>query len=278
MDTRRMCPHCRAFITDKDRVCPYCNEQVGPRAIDVRSPSDVLGGLIPHERFTTTLFLLINFGLYVAMVVYSMGLGNSSAFMGFDMRTLYEFGDKDPRAIVLGGQWWRIGTAGFLHGGLFHIGMNCYVLYDLGTQVEEIYGTSRYVVFYLVSSMGGFLLSTFWSAAPSVGASAALCGLIGAMIALGVRSKTSMGAAIRGQYIRWAIYILLFGLLPMFHIDNAAHIGGLATGFGIAYLAGTPRISSSPGEQAWRWAAWASVAITVYCFVKMYLSFSAQPI
>ena len=98
------------------------------------------------------------------------------------------------------------------------------------------------------------------------------------MIALGVRSKTSMGAAIRGQYIRWAIYILLFGLLPMFHIDNAAHIGGLATGFVIAYLAGTPRISSSPGEQVWRGAAWASVALTVYCFVKMYLSFSAQPI
>jgi rhomboid protease GluP len=278
MDTRRMCPHCRAFITDKDRTCPYCNEHVGPRAIDQRSPADVLGGLIPHERFTTTIFLLVNFGLYVAMVIYSMGLGNSSAIMGFDMMTLHQFGDKDPRAILLGGQWWRIGTAGFLHGGLLHIGMNCWVLYDLGTQVEEVYGTSRYVVFYLLSSIGGFLLSTYWSLAPSVGASAALCGLIGAMIALGVRSKTSMGAAIRGQYIRWAIYILLFGLLPMFHIDNAAHIGGLATGFVLAYVAGTPRISSSPGEQAWRWAAWAAVALTVYCFVKMYLSFSAQSV
>jgi rhomboid protease GluP len=198
--------------------------------------------------------------------------------MNFDGRTLYQFGDKDLQAILQQGEWWRVVTAGFLHGGLMHIGMNSWVLYDLGTQVEEIYGTSRYVVFYLLSSVGGFLLSTFWSAAPSVGASAALMGLIGAMIALGVKNKTSMGAAIRGQYIRWAIYILLFGLLPMFHIDNAAHIGGVVTGFVIAYVAGTPRISSSPGEQAWRWAAWASVALTVFCFVKMYLSFSAQPI
>jgi rhomboid protease GluP len=278
MDTRRMCPHCRAFITDKDRTCPYCHEQVGPRAIDRRSPADVLGGLIPHERFTTTLFLLVNFGLYAAMVVYSMGLGNSGAFMNFDPVTLHQFGDKEPRAILLQGEWWRLLTAGFLHGGLMHIGMNSWVLYDLGTQVEEIYGTSRYVVFYIVSSVGGFLLSTFWSAAPSVGASAALTGLIGAMIALGVKSKTSMGAAIRGQYIRWAVYILLFGLLPYFHIDNAAHIGGLGTGFALAYVAGTPRITSTPGEQAWRWAAWASVALTIFCFVKMYLSFSVQPI
>ena len=97
------------------------------------------------------------------------------------------------------------------------------------------------------------------------------------MIALGVRTQTSMGAAIRGQYIRWAVYILLFGLLPYFHVDNAAHIGGLATGFAVAYVAGTPRLITSPGEQAWRFAAWASVALTVYSFVKMYLAFSAQP-
>src|SRR5580693_962423 len=51
MDSRRMCPQCRAFITSKDRVCPYCNEPVGPRAIDRRSPSPILGGLIPHARF-----------------------------------------------------------------------------------------------------------------------------------------------------------------------------------------------------------------------------------
>jgi membrane associated rhomboid family serine protease len=271
-----MCPHCRAFITNKDRVCPYCNEQVGPRAIDQRSPADVLGGLIPHERFTTTIFLVINFGLFVAMVIYSMGIGNSGAFMNLDLRTLYQFGAKFQES-VLRGEWWRLMTAGFLHGGLMHIAMNSWVLYDLGTQVEEIYGTSRYVVFYLLSNVGGFLLSAYWSAAPSVGASAALMGLIGAMIALGVRSKTSMGAAIRGQYIRWAVYILLFGLLPYFHIDNAAHIGGLATGFAVAYVAGTPRISTSSTELAWRWTAWALVALTVYSFAKMYLSFSIQP-
>jgi rhomboid protease GluP len=268
-----MCPHCRAFITDKDRVCPYCNEEVGPRAIDRRNPGEVLGGLIPHGRFTTMMILLINVGLYLATVVYSMGSGNGSAFMNLDGQTLYRFGAKF-RGSILEGEWWRLVTAGFLHGGLLHIAMNSWVLYDLGAEVESIYGPYRFIVFYLLSTVGGFLASTFWSNSLSIGASAGLTGLIGAMIALGVRSQTSMGAAIRGHYVRWAIALLLLGFVGFFQVDNAAHIGGLATGFVMAYFAGTPRISTSPSEQAWRWAAWASIAVTAYCFLKMYLSFS----
>jgi rhomboid protease GluP len=277
MDTRRMCPHCRAFITTKDRTCPYCHETVGERAVERGAPIDVLGGLIPHARFATTMILLINFGIYAAMVVHSMSLGNSGAVMDLDLQTLYQFGGKFQRNIMQG-EWWRLVTAGFLHGGLIHIGMNCYVLFDLGAQVDEIYGTSRFVTFYILSTIGGFVASTFWSAAPSVGASAGLFGLIGVMIALGLNNQTSVGAAIRGMYIRWAIYGLLFGLLPYFRVDNAAHIGGLATGFVTAYFTGTPRIGSSTAEQAWRWAAWGCAAVTAYSFVRMYLSFSMQPL
>jgi len=54
-------------------------------------------------------------------------------------------------------------TAGFLHGGLLHIAMNSWVLYDLGAEVESIYGPYRFIVFYLLSTVGGFLASTFWS-------------------------------------------------------------------------------------------------------------------
>jgi rhomboid protease GluP len=275
METRRMCPHCRAFITNKDRVCPYCHEEVGARAVDRGAPVDVLGGMIPHARFATTMILLINFGVYAAMVVHSMGLGNGSALWSLDMQTLYQFGGK-LRESILRGDWWRLVTAGFLHGGLLHIAMNSWALFDLGAQVDEIYGTSRFVVFYILSSIGGFVASMYWSGSLSVGASAALFGLIGAMIALGVNNRTSMGGAIREMYIRWAIYGLLFGLLPQFHIDNAAHIGGLVTGFVTAYFTGTPRISTSPSEQAWRLAAWGCALLTAYCFVKMYLSFSSQ--
>src|ERR1017187_4065623 len=68
MDSRRMCPHCRAFITIDDRICPYCHEEVGPRAADVRNAGSVIGGVVPRARFNTMLILLINAGLYVATV------------------------------------------------------------------------------------------------------------------------------------------------------------------------------------------------------------------
>lgn len=271
-----MCPHCRAFITDRDKVCPYCNERVGQRAIERRDPGAILGGFIPHARFVTMIILIINFGLFLATVVYSQRAGNSGAFMSVDGQTLVAFGAK-YRLLILGyHQWWRLVTAGFLHGGLLHIAMNSWVLFDLGAQVEEVYGGSRLIVIYFVATVCGFLASTLWTPALSVGASAGIFGLIGAMIALGVRNRHSpMGAAIRGMYVRWAVYGLIFGLLPGLHVDNAAHLGGLAAGFAVAYIAGTPRVDTSWSERLWRVAAAGCVLLTAGSFLMMYLFFAS---
>ena len=264
-----MCPNCRAFITSDDRVCPYCDARVGQRSIETRSPSDVAG--IPHARFTTTVILLINVGLFAATMLYSMRVSGSDALMDIDGRTLLMFGAKYPPAIVQG-QWWRLLTAGFLHGGILHIAMNCWVIFDLGTQVEQLYGTSRYLVLYFLTTIGGFVASTYWSDGLSVGASAPLFGLIGAMIALGVKHRhTSLGAAMRGHYTQWAVWGLVMGLLPGFRVDNAAHIGGLATGFVAGYLFGTPKLFENWTVKAWQAAAGVCIAITLLAFAEMFL-------
>ena len=269
MDKRRMCPHCRAFITTSDKTCPYCNEQVAPRAADRRSSSPI-GGFIPQVRFNTILILVINFGLYLATSLFSMKSGRGSA-MTLDPYTLVDFGAMYS-PFIRQGEWWRLVTAGFLHGGLIHILMNSWVLFDLGAQVEEMYGASRMLVIYFVSNVFGFYLSSLLKAGPSIGASAALCGLIGAMIALGVRDRTGFGAAIRAVYIRWLIYILLFSFLP--GVDMAAHVGGLVGGFGLAYLAGEPRYESSATEKLWRISSFCCILLTAASFLKMYLWFS----
>jgi rhomboid protease GluP len=268
-----MCPNCRAFITTDDKACPYCQVQIGPRAIDRRSPAGALGGLIPHTRFTTVMILLINTGLYLAMVLYRMKTGAPGGGLDMDLQTLFDFGAK-YRPSILQGEWWRLVTAGFLHGGMFHILMNSWVLFDLGTHVEESYGTSRYVVFYFVSTVTGFLASFYWSPALSIGASAGIFGLIGAMIAMGLRDRSSYGAAIRGMYVRWAVYGLLFGLLPFFAIDNAAHLGGLAGGFVIAYIAGTPGYSES-WERLWKIGSGVAIVLTAIAFAQMFLRLRA---
>ena len=270
-----MCPNCRAFITTDDKVCPYCEIKVGPKAIERRSPSDLLGGLIPHARFTTVVILTINVGLYLATMLYSMRGGNES-LMDLDGQTLLLFGAKYSPA-VFAGEYWRLLTAGFLHGGLLHIFMNSWVLFDLGTQVEEVYGTSRMVVIYTVSTVLGFLASALWFSGLSVGASAGIFGLIGAMISVGMRNRSAMGDHIRGMYTRWAIYGLLFGLLPGMRIDNAAHLGGLAGGFAVAWVAGQPGLlPHSWKERLWNWSCGIAIAATVLAFAKMFLSFQGM--
>src|SRR5450755_1065317 len=183
-----MCPNCRAFVTTSDKVCPYCDAQLGARAVDRRAPGEILGGLIPQARFTTILILLINTGLYLAEYL--------NPHSG-----LQELGASVP-ASRMNGEWWRLITAGFLHGDILHILMNSWVLFDLGAEVEQIYGTSRLIVFYFFSTFTGFLISSRFGMHASVGSSAGIFGLIGAMLAFGVFDRSSLGQQVKALYMR----------------------------------------------------------------------------
>ena len=87
-----MCPNCRAFITTADKVCPYCDAEVGARAIDRRATGEVAG--IPHARFTTMMILLINTGLYAACVLYASKAARGGPSLDLDGQTLVMFGAK----------------------------------------------------------------------------------------------------------------------------------------------------------------------------------------
>ena len=271
VEKRRMCPQCRAFITTDDKICPYCQTEVAPKAVERRPRSAALGGLIPHARFTTMMLLLINTGFYIATVLHTQQSGAGSG-LDIDQRTLVDFGGKYGPAI-LAGQWWRLITAGFLHGGVLHILMNMWVLFDVGAQVEESFGIARYLAIYLVSNVTGFLSSMYWSPQTlSIGASAAIFGLIGAMIAMGVRDRSSYGSAVRRLYGRWAIFALVLSVLP--GIDMGAHIGGLAGGFIMGFICGTPGYSR-PVERIWQAISGLAVAVTAFAFLEMFLSLTA---
>ena len=261
-----MCSNCRAFITVDDKVCPYCDFQLGARAIDLRVPDNLLGGLLPSTRFLTTIILILNSGIYAATILYSMNAGNPGALMGIDTRTLVLFGAKYG-PFVAAGQWWRLVTAGFLHGGLVHILFNSFSLLDVGSHVEELYGMSRMAVIYLVSTVTGFALSYWWSPVTSIGASAGVFGLLGAMLAWGVKwDRTAYGSAVKQQYSRWVVYGLVMSLIGP--IDMGAHVGGLAGGFAIGWIAGEPH-KSRGADRVWDYAMYASVAIVLACFAKV---------
>jgi rhomboid protease GluP len=230
--------------------------QLGPRAIERRDPGEVLGGLIPHARFTTVMILLINTGLFLADYL------NPQA-------GLTRFGASLP-APYMQGQWWRLITAGFLHGGVFHILMNSWVLFDLGAEVEQLYGTSRLIVFYFVSTITGFWTSSHLGLHSSVGSSAGIFGLIGAMLAFGVSDRSALGSMVKSLYMRWVIYGLVLSFLP--GVDFWAHIGGLAGGFVAGWLASTPRARLMWKEPLLRALAGISIAVTFLAFGMLYLA------
>ncbi len=261
-----MCPNCRAFINSDDRVCQYCDFSLAPRRAAIGMTGGLIGVMIPEGKFLTFTILAVNSGLFVATIIASSKAGNPNAIMDIDGRTLVTFGAKWT-GLVFTGDWWRLVTAGFLHGGLFHFLMNSWAMFDLSATVEDFFGTSRMLVIYFVATVLGFLASCFWSPAISVGASAGLFGLIGAMIAFGSMNRTAMGGMIKSHYSRWAVYGLILGLLG--RIDNAAHLGGLAGGFLVARLAGSP--PQTPWREAvWTWAGYASLAVTGYSFIRMF--------
>ena len=118
MANTRMCPNCRAFIDVKERVCPYCETEQRPARRETFSPSGTaLKGLIPETHFTTVILLAINFGLFIVMMLLSQKFGGSLFSINSGVAEL--FGAKVPLNIRYKGEWWRLITAGFLHGGCF---------------------------------------------------------------------------------------------------------------------------------------------------------------
>jgi len=195
-------------------------------------------------------------------------------FGDLDGYTLVRFGAKWNFGIV-NGEYWRLVTAGFLHINLLHILMNSWVLLDLGAQVEELHGSGRMLTIYFLATVCGFYASAWHSPNMSAGASAGLFGLVGAMIAYGAHHKGAMGAAIRAMYIRGAVIGLAFGLMGLFPIDNAAHVGGLAAGLAVGYVAGIPGREGFR-EYFWRAAGWVCVLLTAVSFWKMVWSWYAH--
>lgn len=165
---------------------------------------------------------------------------------------------------------------GFLHGGILHILMNSWALFDLVGEVEQFYGASRLIVVYIFTTFTGFLLSYLLKPnTVSIGSSAALFGLIGIMLSTGLRRDTPLAQSVRSYYKRWAIYGLIFSLIPGLNIDIRAHIGGLAGGFVLGLIAGLPGIRNSPKEILWNILAGLAILVTIYSFFLELMAYPA---
>ncbi len=146
--------------------------------------------------------------------------------------------------LTTGGQWWRLLTSMFLHFGVFHLALNMWALYIGGRLAERLFGSQAFALLYFASGLAGSLSSLFWNpAVNSAGASGAIFGVYGAMLAFFLRKHSAVPPAIINQQ-RWSgVTFIGFNLMNGFShagIDNAAHIGGLAVGFVMGLVLARP--------------------------------------
>jgi rhomboid protease GluP len=185
--------------------------------------------------------------LYIAtLLVDPRGIQMSGmSILAPSLRALFFFGASGAVPVFGYGRWWTVLSAAWLHGNILHIAFNLMWVRQLAPDVSELYGGSRLVVIYTVTSITGFLFSS-WAgyafgtmpffflrgASFTLGASAPIFGLLGALVAYGRRGGSSH---ISGQAMTYAVIMFVFGFV-MPGIDNYAHLGGFLGGYAAGHL------------------------------------------
>lgn len=177
-----------------------------------------------HKKNAIVTYALI--GINIFMFIISAVL--SKGFMDIDTNVLVNLGAKYNPAIVEG-QWFRLFSCMFLHGGLVHIAANMYSLYSIGPLVEHLYGKIKYISLYIASGIVSSLFSFWFSPYVSIGASGAIFGLLGVLFIFSMRERKRVGKSFFINIASTVLINLYIGLsLP--GIDNFAHLGGLLSG------------------------------------------------
>ena len=238
-----VCPGCGRLVGAGESRCPFCGR-----------PAPAMFGLTALMRrlgLRMGLWPLVAGGcglLYIAaLAVDPRGIaGGQGGLLGIlapTTNSLLALGASGPVPVLNMGRWWTVLSAGWLHANLLHIVMNLLWVRQLAPAVEHLYGTGRSLLIYTLSGAAGFLASSLSPFAPdllrmvlghgslTVGASAALFGLLGALIHYSRRGGSS---ALGQQVWTWALALFVFGLIFP-GVDNWAHLGGFAGGWLLSF-------------------------------------------
>ncbi|RXI40836.1 rhomboid family intramembrane serine protease [Clostridium tetani] len=178
----------------------------------------------------TITFILISMNI----IMYFITALLSGNIIDSNINVLIFLGAK-VNPLIDRGQYYRLLTCIFLHGGLIHLGLNIYALSALGPLVEKIYGKFKYLAIYFLSGICSSLLSYFMSSSISIGASGAIFGLLGACLVISLKYKDRVGKVFVNNIISVIFVNLIIGF-SVSNVDNFGHIGGLIGGVLISTL------------------------------------------
>ncbi|MFL6262231.1 MAG: rhomboid family intramembrane serine protease [Thermoanaerobaculia bacterium] len=220
-----LCPSCGKLVGVNDDVCLNC----GRKRPGMWGLTSLVRGLGKDLGFVQAV-IVGNAFLYMAMLAVDPSHIRSGDLLSIgspSQEAMIRFGAAGFIPVLALHRWWTLLSAGWLHGGLLHIGFNLYWIRFLAPETAELYGPSRMVIIYSLSSVTGFLASSLLGVPLTLGASAPILGLLGAMVYYGRRTGSGTVGRMAWSY---AIFMIVFGFL-MRGVDNWAHLGGFAGGF-----------------------------------------------
>ncbi len=256
---RPICDEC-AHLTTAGYLCPDCLNELQSRAGAQAAVGRAARAAMPQPRLTYGLLAII----LLIFVLEELAGGSTNP------NVLIRFG-ATYGPLLFAGELWRLFTAMFVHICIPHILFNGFALYSIGREVEVGYGHARFATIYLGAGLLGNVVSFLWRGVMefSAGASGAIFGILGAELAFLLFHRDRLGEAgraARSQILRIIIINIIIGVTVV-SINNAAHMGGLVSGFVLGYLL-APRYERAVGggyrdtaTLAQRW--WVVVATAV---------------
>jgi membrane associated rhomboid family serine protease len=231
-----VCASCGYLVGVNDDKCYHCGRR-NPGLWGFAGAVRKLGNDMGFAPFVAGTCIV----MFVLTLLASGGNIAGGGMMGFlspNSQSLFLFGASGQIPVFEYHRWWTVLSAGWLHGGLLHILFNVLWIRQLAPVVGEFYGPGRMVIIYTAGAVLGFTATTLageylaflpflQGAGITVGASAPIFGLLGALVYYGRRTGSRL---VHGQALSWALGMFVFGLV-MPHVDNYAHAGGFVGGY-----------------------------------------------
>jgi membrane associated rhomboid family serine protease len=293
-----MCRSCGAIVGAGERACAVCGEnltasQTSVRAQRLTSDRETIRfarAVLSRPYLFTIAFLVINF--FVFLLMWQSSGMRWGALLAFPQPVMVAYGAKLNSLISRQHEWWRLVTPMFIHVNLPHLLINMYSLWMVGPYVEKLYGSAKFVFFWIMTGIAGVVASYLTvvnpgtavgpiarfifksSDIPSAGASGALFGMVGVLFVFGIKFRHELPEGFKrafGTGLLPVIMLNLFiGFLGSGIIDNAAHLGGLLSGAALALVVDYRR----PGERrsvaiSWHVLQVAALALAAISFFEV---------
>lgn len=287
-----LCRNCGALIGAGETSCHVCGAPSTPSAppalpLHERYAMNYARAVLSRPYIFTIVFLVAN--LFVFLLMWeSSEMKTDVLWSAFPEEVLIAYGAKTNYWIHNGHQYWRFVTPIFIHVNLIHVAINMYGLWMIGPWVEKLYGSAKFVVFWVATGVAGVLASylTYVPGAhpgliasflvksedmPSAGASGALFGLVGVLFVFGLKYRRELPEGFQRAFGTGMLPVILLnlgiGFLARGIIDNAAHLGGLLSGAALASIISYKRPGRPIGVKiAWRVLQIAALLLVLVCF------------